>query len=249
VATWNDYEGEFGLGQQCAVGFFAVIIGVLAVFFLNLPGLAAGDSRYLYMPFTGTGFVVDTHHILTAAHVIEDCKRVVVRQGSAQWRAQVTAIDDANDLGLLRTEVSFRRTAKFTNRQSLSVGEPVVRYGYVSGEARRVWSKGEVSSLSGYVSRGKGRDSHFFQYNARTESGNSGGPVLDQSGSVIGIVLNGYYGDNSAAKFTIAKHFLVSNGINYQTENTTGKLQPKEIAKNARKFTLEIGCPVGERGI
>lgn len=197
------------------------------------------------MPFTGTGFVVDTHYILTAAHVIEDCKRVVVRQGSAEWRAQVAAIDEANDLGLLRTETSFRRTAKFTNRQSLSVGEPVVRYGYESREARRVWSKGEVSSLSGYVSYSKSRDSHFLQYNAETERGNSGGPVLDQSGSVIGIVLNryhGYDGDYSAAKFTIAKQFLFSNGINYQTQNPTKKFKPKEIAKNARKFTLEIGC-------
>ena len=126
MATWKDYEGEFGLRQQCAVVFFAVIIGVFALLFLNLPGLAAGDSRYLYMPFTGTGFVVDTHHILTAAHVIEDCKRVVVRQGSAEWRAQVAAIDEANDLGLLRTETSFRRTAKFTNRQSLSLEELVL---------------------------------------------------------------------------------------------------------------------------
>jgi hypothetical protein len=109
---------------------------------------------------------------------------------------------------------------------------------------------GVASSLSGL-----GDDSREFQISAPVQPGNSGGPVLDQSGSVVGIVtstLNAaevqkVTGDipqnvNFSIKAAAARIFLETNGISVQTASSPSRLDVPSIVKRGLGFTALVEC-------
>lgn len=165
---------------------------------------------------------------------------------------EVAAWDSTNDLGLLKSTEPFEHTAKFRGGQGISLGDTVVNYGYplfseLSDHAKI--SKGEINSLAGI-----GNDSSVIQYDAATQPGNSGGPVLDLSGNVIGIVSSGLskkYAEQSghiaqnvnfAVKSYVAEGFLSANGVDYERAESKEDLKTAEIAKKAERFTVLAGC-------
>jgi S1-C subfamily serine protease len=137
---------------------------------------------------SGTGFAVSADGaILTNRHVVDQCKVIVEGWGTAT----VKAVYQSNDLALLKVEgnpspVTFRDTP-------ISIGETVFAVGYpyagLLGSAPH-FTDGLVSSMTGIDN-----DSRFLQFTAPVQPGNSGGPLLDGSGQVVGIVsgrLEGY---------------------------------------------------------
>ena len=113
---------------------------------------------------------------------------------------------------------------------------------------------GIVNSLSGILN-----DTRFLQISAQVEPGNSGGPLLDTSGNVVGVVaekLNAMKfakvtGDipqnvNFAIKTGAVRDFLDNSVVPYQSAEPTAELKTAEIAKNARAYTMLISCSVKE---
>jgi S1-C subfamily serine protease len=109
---------------------------------------------------------------------------------------------------------------------------------------------GEISATSGL--RG---DAKHLQISAPVQPGNSGGPLLDQSGNVIGIVVSKLnamklaekIGDipqnvNFAIKGAVAKYLLDINNVDYQTSSATGRIGTAEVAAQARKYTVVLEC-------
>ena len=146
-------------------------------------------SPSLQLVGTGTAFVVNKNYLLTASHVIDECKEVSIRHSHEETDVAIAAWDKANDVGLLRSKKSFRHIAKFRGGKPIRLGDTVVNYGYpLFGELSDFAkiAKGEINSLAGMSN-----DSSVFQYDAATQSGNSRGPVLDLSGNVVGIVSSG----------------------------------------------------------
>jgi len=133
----------------------------------------------------GSGFVISDREIVTNAHVIEGCRRIeVVGFGEAKL---VSADIDA-DLALL--EVGKRRgqdAAASLHAGDLHLGQQVVMLGYplsdLLGDALTV-NTGIVSSLTG-----PGGDAALFTVSANVQPGNSGGPVLDMKGRVVGVAV------------------------------------------------------------
>jgi S1-C subfamily serine protease len=115
---------------------------------------------------------------------------------------------------------------------------------------------GIVSSLGGLRN-----DTRFLQISAAVQPGNSGGPLLDSEGQLVGIVSGKLdtlrivraTGDipeniNFAIKTGMLRDFLDNSAISYQTTTESkGELKTSDIAQNARKFTLLISCTVTER--
>ena len=135
---------------------------------------------------TGTAVVVNKDYALTAAHVLEDCDGASIWYKHKEMAAEMAALDVINDLGLLWLAEPVEQTAKFRGGKPIRLGGTVVNYGYplfgeLSDHAKV--SRGEINSLVG-----SGNDSRHFQYDAATQSGNSGGPLLDLSGNVVGVV-------------------------------------------------------------
>jgi S1-C subfamily serine protease len=204
---------------------------------------------------TGTGFVVASGRALTNQHVIEGCRGgVQIRTaGGRDVGARVVASDRARDLALLEvpTEVGpplpFRREGSNVRR-----GEGVVTYGFpLSGilSSGPTLTTGEVSALAGL-----GDDARQFQISAPVQPGNSGGPLLDMSGNVVGVIVSKLNaqrvaqrtGDipqnvNFAVKGTEAVDFLRRNGVSPRFGETATRTAP-EVGDIAHPSTLFLRC-------
>jgi TPR repeat protein len=200
----------------------------------------------------GTGFFV-THdgQVLTNAHVVEGCIQLHVRLRGQVAVAQLVARDVQNDLALIKVEMRPADAARF--RLSVHQGEDVTVYGFplpgLLSSGGNV-TAGNVAALSGVAD-----DSRFLQISSPVQPGNSGGPVFDQSGNVVGIVVGKLdalkivdatsdipQNVNFAIKSSVLANFLESNSIAYASGTTGDHLSTADIAEHAKTFTVEIEC-------
>jgi uncharacterized protein len=132
---------------------------------------------------SGTAFFVSKNgEALTNAHVVEGCQQI--RISGAQ--AHLLARDSKNDLALLATDLHPAQWA--TLRTSVRQGEDIVVYGFPLPGV--LSSDGNVSTGNVTALTGLGDDSRFLQISAPVQPGNSGGPLLDRNGNVVGIVVS-----------------------------------------------------------
>jgi Trypsin-like peptidase domain len=209
---------------------------------------------------TGTGFSVSTAtHIVTNAHVAEGCRTLRVLQGSASAPARLVALDNAADLALLRSDLRTPRIAALRGTPPLRVGEPVVSFGFpLSGALSKEGNltTGNVSALAGLRD-----DPAYLQMTAPVQPGNSGGPLLDASAHVIGVVtakldavaIAKRTGDipqnvNFAIKAEVLRTLLRGNGVPFDEEASDRTIEVADIAELARGFTVQVECVPG-RGI
>jgi putative serine protease PepD len=141
---------------------------------------------------TGTGFVVDGQgHIVTAAHVVDGASSITVKfsDGTAR-KATVTGKDDATDVAVLKVDASGLNLhpLALASSASLDVGQNVAAIGDPFGYARSI-STGIVSGVDRTISAPNGFTvAHAVQTDAALNPGNSGGPLLNAKGEVVGIV-------------------------------------------------------------
>ncbi len=204
----------------------------------------------------GTAFFVAPNLLVTGNHVVKECgNNIEVRYPDRRWYgATIEGQDNSNDLALLRTDMENLSVASF--RLQSRVGEPVATYGFPYAgllSSSGNFTMGNVAALTGMND-----DSRFIQISAQVQPGNSGGPLLDLSGSVIGVVasrLNAIKmmlegGDvpqdvNFAIQAPIVLNFLSAKGLIPKSDSsvTHGELPPADVADIARKITVQIYCP------
>jgi putative serine protease PepD len=141
---------------------------------------------------TGTGFVIDSSgNIVTAAHVVDGASSITVTfQDGTTRHATLVNKDDATDVALLKVGASglTLHPLKLGSSSSLGVGDAVAAIGDPFGYQRSI-STGIVSGLDRTVDAPNGFTvAHAIQTDAALNPGNSGGPLLDPSGKVVGIV-------------------------------------------------------------
>ena len=145
----------------------------------NLPG---GSS-------TGTGVVLsEDGYIVTNAHVVEDALSVsVLLTDDRVFSAQYVGSDEISDLAVLRIDTRDLTPAQFGDSTGLRIGDTVVAIGDPLGvEFRGTYTNGIVSGIDRDVDV-NGRTMTLIQTNAALNSGNSGGPLINCYGQVIGI--------------------------------------------------------------
>ena len=204
---------------------------------------------------TGTGFAVAPGRAMTNHHVIEGCTEIRVRTaGGAELPAAVVASDPQRDLALLSVRGDVGPPLRFRIGPPVRRGEPVVTYGFpLAGllSSGPTLTTGDVSALSGL------RDNQrHFQISAPVQPGNSGGPLLDLAGNVVGVVtskLNAQRvaqttGDipqnvNFAIKGDEAIDFLRRNGVQpLIASSDTGLRSAAEVGEVAHASTLFLRC-------
>jgi S1-C subfamily serine protease len=139
----------------------------------------------------GSGFVIDKDgHIVTNYHVVQGASRVEVSFSNQDTvRARVVGTDPATDLAVLKVDVPAKALTPLTlaNSDAVRVGDPVVAIGNPFGLERTV-TAGIVSALQREVrSPNNYTIDHVIQTDAPINSGNSGGPLIDAQGRVIGV--------------------------------------------------------------
>lgn len=134
---------------------------------------------------TGTGFFVSTEgHMVTNFHVIEDCTDIsVVTPDGVTHKAQILKQDPANDIALLKIPA---KTTPLALTDSIEKGAAVLTIGFpmiaIQGQESKV-TFGNVNALSGIQG-----DIRFTQIDVPVQPGNSGGPLINENGEVIGVV-------------------------------------------------------------
>lgn len=152
---------------------------------------------------TGTGVVVSSNgDILTNAHVIEDATVVRVRFlfETEPREAEVLASDLGNDLALLRVAARGLEPATLAAPGSVRIGDPVVAIGYALDlDGGPTVTSGIVSAINRTIPSGDGALDNLIQTDAAISSGNSGGPLVNLRGEVVGINTAVYRGDLQSA--------------------------------------------------
>jgi S1-C subfamily serine protease len=223
------------------------------------PKAAPSSKPPRLVDVNGTGFVVSTAgHIVTNNHVIRGCVGDIHGNlsGESTTTLRLVSRDETNDLALLQAPKPFKDIA-IIRSNGIRSGESVIAIGYPYHgllTSDFTVSTGIVSSLSGLLN-----DTRYLQISAPVQPGNSGGPLLDTNGNVVGVVtakINALKfakatGDlpeniNFAIKTGAVRDFLDNSVVPYQTAEPSAELKTAQIASNARAFTMLVTCSVKE---
>lgn len=205
-------------------------------------------------PSSGSGIVINRNgYVLTNFHVAGRCRTLKVIYKETRVPAKTVAGDETNDLAVLRIEAETEDFGTFRRFPKIALGEPVMVFGYplrgLLADQLNATS-GDVTSLAGIQG-----DSRFLQISAPIQPGNSGGPIVDMSGLVIGIAtlkLNAVgvariIGDipqnvNFGLRASTALNLLDGHGIGYSSGTRSRNLPKPEIAAKLAPAVVVILC-------
>lgn len=199
--------------------------------------------------FGGTGFIVSANgFVVTNYHVVRGADSVHLQNTKGEsFRAKVIYIDPTHDLAMLRINDSTftpLKSAPYTFKEVPSeLGEDVYTIGYPRDEV--VYGQGYLSSRTGYAG-----DTTAYQISIPVNPGNSGGPVLDSKGNVIGIISGKQTGIDGAS-FAIKTEALLSsiaavpvdsleNELVINKKNVLGGLKRTEQVKKIQDYVYLV---------
>jgi serine protease Do len=177
-------------------------------FFRGLPDMEEPESRRTQA--TGSGFIISADgYIVTNAHVVEDAKSVTVGLGDRrELSAEIVGVDTLSDIAVLKVKADNLPTVQLGDSSALEVGQWVVAIGAPFGLDHSA-TQGIVSALS--RSLPDGTYVPFIQTDVAVNPGNSGGPLFDLGGRVVGVNSQiysrsgGYMGISFAIPVNVAK--------------------------------------------
>lgn len=227
----------------------------LALWILCAWSVSAQANQYI----TGTGFFVAAQgDFITNAHVVSGCDPAQIRLNMHNQfiPARLMGLDAQHDLALLRAEKSAPDTAYLAAAEGrISAGDSVMVIGFpkdksVLREYKVVFSKVvDVQGLQG--------EPEWYQFSDSAQKGNSGGPLLDDSGNVIGVVtgkaqlfsVDGRTREQTlvaasdiAVALPVLKRFLASHNVRYRQSDSRVRRDENYVEKRAAQFIAQIIC-------
>ncbi len=221
---------------------------------------------------SGSGFIISADgYILTNNHVIEDARQggydisVLLHDGS-EYTAELVGYDKENDIAVLKIDAAGLTPAELGDTDSLTVGQVVYAVGNPLGELNYTMTTGIVSAMDRAITTEDSTGAiNMFQIDAAVNSGNSGGPVYNAAGQVVGVVTaktsaTGVEGLGFAIPIDDAAH--IANQIlehGYVTDRAdmgiTSQTVPASVAERygmapgAYVEAVTAGGPAGQAGI
>lgn len=159
-------------------------------------------TNYFGMPtsgsVSGSGFIISANgYIMTNYHVIEDAYvggydvKVMLHDGTT-YTADITGFDRDNDIAVLKIDADGLTPVTIGNSDPLGVGDTVYAIGNPLGELDYTMTSGIISATDRVITTDESTSINMFQFDAAVNSGNSGGPVYNSVGQVVGVVTAKY---------------------------------------------------------
>ncbi|WP_419701815.1 trypsin-like peptidase domain-containing protein [Mucilaginibacter sp. NFX135] len=199
--------------------------------------------------FRGTGFALSSNgYIVTNYHVIKDADSVYVQNAAGEsFHSKVIYTEPANDIAILQindsTFTKLGTVPYYFKRSSTDLGENVFTFGYPDG--KDVFGQGALTSSTGYQG-----DTTEYQVSIPVNPGNSGGPLLDDKGNVIGII-NAKQTQIAGAAFAVKSAYLLKaiqnipsdsldRSLILSTRNTLAGLGRKQQLKKLKDYVFMV---------
>ena len=219
----------------------------------------------------GSGFIIDEDgYILTNYHVVEEAYEgnydvSVVLYDGTEYAAEIVGFDEDTDIAVLKIEATGLMAAELGDSENLTVGQIVYTVGNPLGELSYTMTSGIISARDRAITTEADVAVNMFQIDAAVNEGNSGGPVYNSQGQVIGIVTakyssTGVEGLGFAIPISDAVH--IANQIleyGYVTDKASLGVQVATVTQQIAQYynmvkgayvnTVEEGCAAENAGI
>lgn len=244
----NTFKFTFGMTEAEAAAY----VDALKASKANLPDLPPAyrpkETRKEKGYATGTGFFISrTGHLITNFHVIEDSQDIsITLQSGETLKAKVLKTDPANDVALLKVDMSSE-PMKLSDKsekgdQVMTIGYPLIS---TQGKESKV-TFGNINALSGVQG-----DVRFLQIDVPIQPGNSGGPLINDQGEVIGIVTATLNAINELKRsgalpqnvnYAVKSDYVVPliKGINLPDNSSAVPVKRKEIIEKGNKAVVLV---------
>lgn len=218
---------------------------------------SAGAQQQMMHYSSGTGFFVSSNgYVVTNNHVIDGCTDIKLYGAVSEEDAVLVARDEKHDLALLKAQVSAPNFANLSNqKQPLRQGDPVIIVGYPG----QTWKTGQTTTNQAQILNTKGPrgEEHWLEFSDTVAQGNSGGPLLDASANVVGVVVakvRSYVFNEQeqteedvrhfdlAITLPVVRNFLENNGISYVEADSGIYLSAGHATDIARRFVVNVRC-------
>jgi serine protease Do len=197
--------------------------------------------------YTGTGFAVTNDgYVVTNYHVTEGADSVYIQNSEGRYyKAYVVSFDKESDISLLKVEEKGFRFSKtdipytFANTKR-SLGDRVYTLGYPQDEV--VYSEGYISAKNGYEG-----DSLQYRLQIPAAPGQSGAPVIDNNGTIIGII-TGKESESEGTTYAVSSNALLrmlhnvpkENNVRLVKNNKLGNLNRQQQIEKLQNYTCSI---------
>ena len=254
--TW--YMADFSANGNCLVTFDGVLMDVVVsgeetIYMKMYPTDNNSVTQNKPERWSGTCWALGNGYLVTNNHVIEDAHSITISgikgDFNSTYSAEVIATDIVNDIAILR--INDNRFSGFgaipysVTTRLADVGESVFVLGYpltqTMGDEIKL-TNGIISARTGFQG-----DAALYQMSAPIQPGNSGGPLFDNKGNIIGIVVAHYKGAENvgyAIKTSYLKKLIEKSGLEIRLpyNNTISTLSLPEKVKRLKKFVYYIEC-------
>ena len=209
-------------------------------------------SEKLYKVSSGTGFFLSKEgHIVTNHHVIEGCENAKVHKKGEIYKTVLVADDKANDLAILKTTEKPENFLNLSDESPYSLQDIIVA-GFPFGDrfsSGLKFTQGIISSLTGTQN-----NYSQIQIDAALQPGNSGGPIIDEFGNVVGVAVaklsfRKIYKDygvipentNFGIKASAVKNLVEANNIKLELPSNE-KISKKDLSNKLNGATVFLSC-------
>ena len=219
----------------------------------------------------GSGFILsEDGYVLTNQHVIEKANTITVAMfDGTKYPAKLVGYDKNNDIAVLKIEAKGLTPVTLGSSDKLQVGDEVIAIGNPLGELTFSLTKGNVSALNRAVTLSSSVTMNLIQTDAAINSGNSGGPLFNMYGEVVGITnakysSSGYSGEasidnigfaipiNSVQEIVssiIEKGYIARPYIGVSVGTVSEESQSYGMPKGAAIRSVEEGGPAAQAGL
>ena len=193
---------------------------------------------------SGTGFFVsESGHIVTNHHVIDGCSIIKALHNGNEVDSKVLAVDKVNDLAIIKSKIKPKKVYSISDEDG-SLLEEVFVAGYPLGKK----ISASIKATSGTITALAGLGDNYaeFQTDAAMNSGNSGGPIINEFGNVVGVAVSkiqkeGVESFNFGIKSSVLQIFGKANQIKFLTPNRR-VMKKKELGTLITEATVYLDC-------